>query len=69
MKQSYLTERDRQLSKPLITGTVLVVYLVFRFVSGTARAAEERSMTPLVLTLLGVAIVLVWYFGRKGRWR
>ena len=67
MKESYLTERDRQLSKPLITGTVLVVYLVFRFVSGTASAAQERSMAPLVLTLLGTVVVLLWYFRRKGR--
>jgi len=70
VKQSYLTERDRQLSKPLITGTVLVVCLVIRIVSGTARAAQEGSMAPLVLTLLAVAVVLFWFFSvrRKSRW-
>ena len=69
MEQSYLTERDRQLSKPLITGTVLVVYLVIRILSGTASAAQEGSMAPLVLTLLAGAVVLFWFFSvrRKGR--
>jgi len=66
MEQSYLTERDRQLSKPLITGTVVVMFLVVRLVLGTARAAQERSMAPLVLTLLAAGALCFWFFRRKG---
>jgi hypothetical protein len=54
VEQSYLTERDRQLSKPAITGAVVLVLLAVRLVLGLAKVAGGR-WALLVLILLGLA--------------
>jgi hypothetical protein len=60
MEQSYLTERDRHLSKPVITGTAVLVLVAIRLGFGLARAAGARGSLAavFVLILLALAVVL-----------
>ena len=65
MEQSYLTERDRQLSKPLMTTTIALALLALRFAFLLARGAQ-RSPLAFVLTLLVLAgVACFWFFHSK----
>ena len=67
MQESYLTERDRQLSKPKIAGAILATYVLVRVAFGLMRAAkEEDSGVLLVFALVLLAGVLgFWIWRRK----
>jgi len=67
MEASYLSERDKQLSKPEIAGAIFITAILARiaFRLMTA-AAEERSGWPLVfaLSIFG-ALAGFWIWKRK----
>jgi len=66
MKQSYLTERDRQLSKPLVTTVGVLALVALKFAPRLASAAQERSMFEFVLVLLALAGLFgFWFLARK----
>ena len=67
MQESYLTERDKRLSKPEIVGatlaTLVLVRVAFRLMKA---AAEEHSGAPLFLALVILAGILgFWIWRRK----
>ena len=65
VEQSYLTEHDRHVSKPVITGAAVLVLLAVRLGFGLGRAAGVGGGWPvvfvLVLPVLAVALSL-WLF-------
>lgn len=66
MEQSYLTERDRQLSKPSATIIGVPALVALKFVPGLASQAQEHSMFAFVFILMARAGSLCfWFFGRK----
>jgi LPXTG-motif cell wall-anchored protein len=67
MKESYLTERDKQLSKPVIVGSIFITVILARIAFNLLKAAaEERSAWPLVvaLAILG-ALSGFWIWKKK----
>ena len=67
MQESYLTERDKQLSKPQIAGAILGTLVLVRVAFGLMRAAgEEHSGALLLLAMVVLAGVLgFWIWRRK----
>jgi len=67
MKESYLTDRDKQLSKPQIGVAIIASLLVARLLFALIKTAlDENSATPAVLAvvlLAGIAGFWIW----KGR--
>lgn len=67
VKESYLTERDKQLSKPKIVGAIFITAILARMAFGLMKAAaEERSGWLLVfaLAILG-ALSGFWIWKKK----
>jgi len=65
MQESYLTERDKRLSKPRIAGAILVTLVLVRAAFNLMKAAaEEHDVAVLVLTLVLLAGVLGFWIRR-----
>ena len=70
MKESYLTERDKRLSKPEIVGVALVILVAMRFavrlvLNSWDISAGQRLFT--VLLLVGIAGIWIWKRTRTAR--
>jgi uncharacterized membrane protein len=69
IKESYLTERDKQLSKPGIVGAALLILVLVRFAarlivnSRQESSAGQRLFT--VLLLVGIAGIWIWIWNRR----
>lgn len=67
MRESYLTERDKRLSKPEITGAIIITVILVRVSFALMKgAAEEHSGWLSVIALVLLAAVLgYWIWKRK----
>ena len=66
IKESYLTERDKQLSKPVIAGAILITVILARIAFNLLKAAaEERAAWPLVVALAILSALSGFGSGRR----
>ena len=66
MQESYLTERDKRLSKPAIGGAVVATFLLLRIAIRVIVTGDQESVKPLLFALAMLAGILgIWLAGRK----